>query len=468
MKHFDFAVNATTALALGFSVLAFCSVTSYGEGGDKRPINPNGTTGDHGINRRVITTPGYIEAGGSFKVDFGLPVDINGNEIAGIADNRPSVYVGGNGTAATATGGTYEVDAGLQYDVGIGWNYFFRNSDKNTQGNNVAQYCQIEYWDKTLNQSRVWRSTAHQITDDLRFGVNSDGSVSVSVSAWPAGAQTAFWLGQSTVAPRPKKTMDYTTNPTAPIAAGDKEAVLGSVAGFETLEPLQVGGETVRIAQIVGNKVILGKDGAGNQLVFQAAHPITDVVKQTVKFYVAYPDHPAAPWRGQEVVSFAAHDSRVKRVVAMTRRVPAGVAEDVLDGSWLTCLFSQGNVRMFNEAATGHDRGKDDIEQLGDRFTGFDVPKNGAPNNGAWDKIWQGHKTADSRTKVEFSNLNTPAPLVASGKDANIIARYGDDGNHDQRVSSYGATSGANSRYKEENVVINLGVVTHLLGESLK
>ncbi len=154
----------------------------------------------------------------------------------------------------------------------------------------------------------------------------------------------------------------------------------------------------------------------------------------------------------------------------MTRRVPAGVAEDVLDGSWLTCLFSNGSIKDAIGGGT-HDWGLEDgdVEQLGDHFTGFDAPVNNSPSDGEWDKIWNGHQTANSKTKVEFPELTTTyLGKALSGQEANIIARYGDDGDHDQRVASYAAKTGGDSRYKQERVVINLGVVTHLLGEKMK
>lgn len=399
MKHFNFSVNTTIVFALGFSALALCSVASYGEGGEKRP------SGDHGINRRVITQTGYTEVGGTFDVEYGMPVNSDGTlPVGGTANDRPSVYLGAK---ANTGGSSYDIDSGLQCDPIKGWNYFQRNSTPSalkleplpgfTPANNGQTYSQPSYWDGT--KSVNWQApTKNPITDTMSFqllqnnpstpGVDEAGWFGLTVKAWPVGEQTVYWLGQrvaNTSPPAPyaaapplsTKQMIVSHNVTNPpgvvpapnpaIAVGAFEFYLDSVDDLEESEDMMVDGEKIQIGNIdKANKKITLKKSAGVQSQFARSHNLPSSVSQTILFGKAYPDHKAAPWRGNSIFDSNLSNGtlnlvRVKRVIAMTRLTPGSAGalpnEEDLDGSWLDCTFSGGYVKPYN--AVRHTWGSD-------------------------------------------------------------------------------------------------------------
>jgi len=135
---------------------------THAEGGNKR------TTGDWGINRRVITNSGFAEVEGTVDITFGIPTgapsDID--EWQRFEDS-PTFYLGGN------VG--HEIDAGLQYDLegpnkGMnhvdgdistnvskrGWHCFMRNNNPSVP--NAERYNFLLYWDGTNRLSTRWNT----------------------------------------------------------------------------------------------------------------------------------------------------------------------------------------------------------------------------------------------------------------------------------------------------------------------
>lgn len=151
-----------------FSLFCCASQMARAEGGDaSEGAVIERSTGNNGVNRRVITRPGYAEVEGTFNMTFQLPKV--GNSAGGVEPSlgpygdRPSPYLGGGGIYVG--GSTVEVDAGLQYDQivdpdGIvrGWVYFLRNTNPDNNGNGLAQYNNPRYWSAASSSSKAWRS----------------------------------------------------------------------------------------------------------------------------------------------------------------------------------------------------------------------------------------------------------------------------------------------------------------------
>jgi hypothetical protein len=137
------------------------------------------------------------------------------------------------------------------------------------------------------------------------------------------------------------------------------------------------------------------------------------------------------PWQsiGEIVMNPANFNTHsVKRVIALTQDKPqAGESkEGVLDGSTMTCVFSNGTV--YGPARTQISWGQSQTDQGHPTYggTGYDAPETG---NLAYDAIWNSHLTSRSQFKVKFPYV-TPQMLARgdfsgshSGKEANV-SRY--------------------------------------------
>ena len=150
------------------------------------------------------------------------------------------------------------------------------------------------------------------------------------------------------------------------------------------------------------------------------------------------------PYEGvaQNVVDTATRNQyRVKRVLALTQPEDRANPEGTLDGTTLTCLFSNGTLYASNGTRTLWTATQ--TSQVHDgNGTGYDAPQSGLL---AEDAIWNGHRTTFSKERVLFPNVS---PQTSPSVVGNVPRT-------NSPQSQTGTESGV-SRYRRETVNLNL------------
>lgn len=372
------------------NILLICALASatgaqktWAEGGDKRP------RGALGVNRRVVTQPGYTEVDGNFTINCQLPINpagtvttdsndgIGGNgtpktEWRGVLDDRPEFYLGGwqGLTHATDMGiswGHKAVDFNTATDAEIardrrnhGWRYILFASTPTIS----SDHARIYVWDPAITSGERYRvhfsSFARPLSGSLYNRIyegddpnttvrEAPGMTSLSVRFWnsrdPQGVHTVFFLTASpTLLPSPPGQYDGTiaSRLTVPVTQADVDAGVSQITvadarGFEPNQDLEIGAEVRRVSLVSGNLITLTRAIA-------SIHNLPTEVSQTLNARRPYPSHPVAPWAGEPVFDPARlAETQMRRVVAMTRSTPA---TDQLDGSWLQCRFENGRIKQ--------------------------------------------------------------------------------------------------------------------------
>ncbi len=483
-------------LTLAGLVLCFLiNLPAHADGGNKR------SRGDWGINRRVLTPDGYAEVSGDFSMSFSVPLG-----VAGSADdwdkNRdsPTFYLGGHGNYVTA--GEVEVDAGLQYDAlpdkgrKRGMWCFVRNSNPDTSGKSLDQYCSLQYYDEVLHKSVVWTSGLNLYGSDavtsfeplsyaasLSYRIDeTSGIVSLEYDGLGAtqpavGGESGVYIGSGRIYwAAPDSTSAVYNALQADVTHGSTQIV---VTPNNSFEDLTVG--TILTIGEVGDSTseksrIIAVDKANHTLTLSSAlafdhNEFTKISWQMIA-REAHSSANRAPWAGSPTFNISAKQTwSVKRVVGMTR-ISGGNGDPFdrkmtfsskLDGAWMESVFTDGKVRKVGESNL-HGWGANDVDQsthadLND--TGYDARSNPANPQDAelrqnpaliYDQRIStrahpmppesgGEKSDQSKTIVQFPSLNV----------AQDVAR----GNSVQSQQAKDSATGE-SRYTRETVVINL------------
>lgn len=475
--------NIVIFLASGITFSSLIAAPTHAEGGNKR------STGDWGINRRVLTPTSYAEVGGNFSVSLAIPLGDPGSpDDWNTNQDSPTFYLGSHGDYKT--NGQAEVDAGLQYDAQVdtgkkrGMWCFIRNSSPDTL-NFIDQYCSLKYYDDVLHTSVTWFSgidtfggaNAKSFQDlsylasldyqiDERSGIASMGYNHLGRTQATSTRDTDIQIGSGRIYwAAPGSTSAIYSTLQIDAKQGDSKIIVASNDSFLDLSigtSISIGNAP---APTFESKVITSIDKTTHTLTLDSPlafdHGKGTAFSWQLTCGVAHNSVNRAPWAGSPIFNTNATGTwRVKRVVGMTRR--NGISSE-LDDSRMGCTFYDGNVRRVGEAAP-HIWGVNDVDQNNHNDkddTGYDARANPAdpldadlqrnpaliydqristrahpmpPDSG-------GERSPQSKTIVEFANLNVE----------NAVAR----GNSLQSQQAQDAIT-HESRYTRETVLINL------------
>lgn len=164
------------------------------------------------------------------------------------------------------------------------------------------------------------------------------------------------------------------------------------------------------------------------------------------------------PWQslGEEVMDPTHFNAQaMKRVTAITQQGPY---EGYLDGTVMTCKFTQGKLYPYTDRSE-LDWTKARTNQANvDNGTGYDTPQN-LSSPFAWDRLNGTKIGSGARHKVNFpevaqKNTKVPNTVAYPAKERrNPIART-------NRDSSYDCTEDGASRYEVETVTLSLRAAT--------
>ncbi len=500
------------AHAAGASALLILSAhqAAFAEGGDKR------TTGDNGINRRVISKAGYTAVKGHFSLSFSLNPDANGNRVLSTGNRiGPSFYMGCDN--AGAGGGSKEVDAGFQfypeeaYHPQNGhplWKCFLRaNIQGNSNQSDPHGFRFVHIWQN--NTSLEWQGQpATSLSGPLEFTILTGDdpltplvedagwfSLKTSTEAVTADASalggvgakklSAFFVNNLVLTSAAKKVVNSTLAQLAP-----QNATLIKVKDARVFEPVEYDGSLIRVAigsaATAESALVESVDRTANTIKLRSAlrfqHALLEPVTQELTYTEAYPGKPMAPWKGEVVFGAADFPTlRAKRVVALTRgRLFANVLQvgEVQDGSTMECTFSGGMVKpaggSYQPWTADSVQEQDPSEgtkpkqlTIDKRFTGYDAPSNpqaGQPEHVRHlDNTWTDPQTGVANRSslslpiVEFPNLKFYGTATSAASEGRLNSQ-----------ASWDAQESGASRYQNETVRINQRLGTGFIGSPLE
>lgn len=407
--------------------------------------------GAWGVNRVIRTKQGYTEVAGRAYIDYWFPTETDGNQEAitqrtNPYDDTPSAYFGGRGVFNDSSGDSVEVDGGIQLETQVwrgaqdtrnirGWGAFISNS-QHARIHAAAVGADPTRTDDRYTNPRVWTplldASGNVIGGDWNFWRNP---------SWAGGVNWTGATGYTTV------NMTY--------------GITGSGGAKLTIS------EFARASNPEDNTFYWNRASRFEQNRLTAADAING-------------GHLVSPWISEHIFNTAQNGSAdVKRVVAMTRanadaqgNPPSNgstPANAELDGSWMVCDFSLGQVRPYNVSSFKTWEASDVLQREADgtsgreRGTGYDAPGDftspGYINPAAWDRRWPWNlqpgagdrATTASRTIVEF--------LPVGNRET--------DTNFNFSMRSTTQSSNNDSRYANETVRINLRTATRPVGQAL-
>ena len=190
-------MKTQTAFLATLAISAATACVVHAEG--QIDMTGNGTSA--GVNRRVMTTPSYVRVQGHFQVtDFNVPKKPSGGYWSastpmGVVSSCPTFYLGAQQS------GHQPAEAGLQFespskanpDELAGWRIFMRwhgyGPDKDTRAVGSNNDIWINLWLPDGSGSFVtWRSTEEQISADLDFSAQPDGTASLRLGSFVTSA----------------------------------------------------------------------------------------------------------------------------------------------------------------------------------------------------------------------------------------------------------------------------------------
>lgn len=402
--------------------------------------------GAWGVNRVVRTRQGYTSVSGRMVLEYWLPTErSNGQQAVTQRVNRyanvPSCYFGGRGRFDLDNSLWAEVDAGLQFETQVwrtnfdrGWAAFISN-DRHTAIHNARVGADTTRIDSAYVNPKVW----------IPIFDTQGNEIGGKWDIWRAGGR---WDG-----------------------AADRSGAPGwTGASGDITSDMEYG-----ITGNGGAGLMLGAFNRGTNTFYWNRASRFERENLTATDAAT---HRVSPWLDETIFDTALNNQAdMKRVVAMTRanRVgangvsPAGAtpADSQLDGAWLVCDFSAGQVTPHNGDPHVWGANANDVlhrDPADDRRgTGYDAPADNAANFAAWDARWPWHnppvasdrRSTASRTIVEF----LPPGSRNTNGNFNARARRGPENN---------AAAADGNRYASETVRINLRTGTRPIGATLR